>query len=158
MPLFLQLKEKIAAAASVDDGKDDRSEDPNDIETVTTNPLRLEPLTRSSSKSSTKKAIQDEERLLSNIAAREEHSLTYQNKVSKMLVPSEATERTRYADWAKEVMVSLHLSLWLKFQCECTNLLYTYQEKSEELLNTVTQLQHYSAQQPHYTTPQQQQQ
>ena len=54
VPLFLQMKEKIAAAASVDDGKDDRSEEPNDIKTVTTNSHRQERLTRSSTKSSTK--------------------------------------------------------------------------------------------------------
>ena len=153
------MKEKIAAAASIDDGKDDPSTDSIDIETVATNPHRLEPLPRSSSKSSSKKAIQEEEeRLLSTIAAREEQSVTFQTKVLEMLAPSKATERTRYADWAKEVMVSLHPSLWLKFQRECTNLLYTYQEKSEELLNHVTQQQHNSSQQPHYTTPQQQQQ
>lgn len=156
--MYLQMKEKIAAAASADDGNDDGSEDPIDVETVDPNPPRLEPLSRRSSKVSTKKAIQEEERLLSNIAAREEQSVTFQTKVLEMLAPSKATERTRYADWAKEVMVSLHPSLWLKFQRECTNLLYTYQEKNEELLNPVSeQQQHYIAQQPHYTSPNPQQ-
>lgn len=90
--------------------------------------------------------------MLSNIAAREEQSIAFQTKVLEMLAPSKATERTRYADWAKEVMVSLHPSLWLKFQRECSNLLYTYQEKSEELLHPVTQQQLYPAQQPQYST------
>lgn len=111
------MKEKIDAAASIDDGKDDPSMDSIDTETVATNPHQLEPLPHSSSKSYSKKAIQEEEeRLLSNISAREEQSVTFQTKVLEMLAPSKATQRTRYADCAKEVMVSLHPSLWLKFQ------------------------------------------
>lgn len=54
-------------------------------------------------------------------------------------------------------MISIHLSLWFKFQREYTNLLYPYQEKSEEVLNPVTQQQQNLAQQAKYSTQQQQQ-
>ena len=150
------MKDKIAAAASVEDVNDDQSQDPTETETETTSRQRLEHLSRRSSASSTKKAIQEEERLLSNIATRGEQSVDFQTKVLEMLAPPKATERTAYADWVKEVMLSLHPSLWLKFQRECTNLLYTYQEKSEELLHPVAQQQHYPAQQLQYSAQQEQ--
>lgn len=152
------MKDKIVAAASVEDVNDDQSQEPTETETETTSGQRLEPLSRKSSASSTQKAIQEEERLLSNIATRGEQSIAFQTKVLEMLAPPKATERTAYADWAKEVMVSLHPSLWLKFQRECSNLLYTYQEKSEELLHPVAQQQYYPAQQLQYSAQQQQQQ
>lgn len=155
MFVSLQMKDKIAGAASVEDFNDDQSQDPTETETETTSRQRLEPLSRRSSASSTKKAIEEEERLLSNIATRGEQSIVFQTKVSEMLAPPKATERTAYADWAKEVMVSLHPSLWLKFQRECSNLLYTYQEKGEELLHPVAQQQHYPAQQLQYSAQQQ---
>lgn len=47
--------------------------------------------------------------------------------------------------------MGLHPSVWIKFQRECSNLLYTYQDKSEELCNPVTQ-------QPQFSLPQQHQQ
>ena len=85
---------------------------------------------------STKKAIQEEERLLSDIVSRGEQSMSFQSKVLEMLAPPKAKERTVYADWAKEVIIGLHPSLWLKFQRECSNLLYSYQEKSAQLLHS----------------------
>ena len=149
----LQLKEKIAGAASVEmvDVDDDQSEAGVvrvETATETTSRQRLEPLAqRSSSASSNKKASQNEERLLSDIATKGEQSIALQSKVLEMLAPPKATERSTYADWAKEVMIGLHPSLWLQFQRECSNLLYTYQEKSGELLHPVAQQQQYPAEQ-----------
>ena len=90
----------------------------------------------------------------------EEQSMSFQSKVLEMLAPPQkAMERTAYVDWAKEVMIGLHPSLWLKFQRECLNLLYTYQKKSAQLLHFVTQ--QYPTQQQysvhHYGTQQQSQ-
>ena len=156
--LFLpsQLKEKITEAASAEVTNTD-GEQPNIVqatgetsaETVPHQGQDPPPLRRSSSGTSTKKAIQEEERLLNDIVSRGEQSMSFQSKVLEMLAPPKATERTAYADWAKEVMIGLHPSLWLKFQRECSNLLYSYQEKSAQLLHSVAQ------QQPQYPDPQQ---
>ena len=144
------MKEKIAAATLTYDAKDDLTEELTDTDSVTDARRPLEPLPR---RPSAKKAVLEEERLLGSIAAREEQTRAFQSKILDMLAPSKATERTRYADWAKEVMVSLHPSLWLKFQRECTNLLYTYLEKTEELLNPVSQ--RLPPEQPLYSAQQQ---
>ena len=95
----------------------------------------------SPSRTSTKNDIQEEERLLSEIVSRGEQSMSFQSKVLEMLAPVKATEKTAYADLAKKVMVGLHPLLWLQFQRECSNLLYTYQEKTAQLLHSVTQQQ-----------------
>ena len=60
----------------------------------------------------------------------------FQAKVLEMMAPPKVTERTAFADWAKKVMVSL---LWLKFQKQCSNMLYPYQEQISELLHPVVQ-------------------
>ena len=153
--LSSQLKEKITEAASVEVTNTD-DEQPNTVQATgetsdETVPHQRQdpPLRRSSSGTSTKKAIQEEQQLLSDIVSRGEQSMSFQSKVLEMLAPPKATERTAYADWAKEVMVGLHPSLWLKFQRECSNLLYSYQEKSAQLLHSVAQ------QQPQYPDPQQ---
>ncbi|KAL5018596.1 hypothetical protein ScPMuIL_004318 [Solemya velum] len=148
----VSMKEKLAGEAFTEDVDADPTQPKQKLKP----PLRLEPLSRRSSASSTNKASQEEERLLSNIATRGKQSIVFQTKVLEMRASPKATERTAYADWTKEVMVSLHLSLWLKFQRECTNLLYTYQEKSGELLHPVAQQQRNPAQQLQYR-PQQQQ-
>ena len=116
---------------------------------------RLEPLARRSSIST--KKTQEEERLMSDIASRGEQSTAFQAKVLEMLAPPKVTERTAYADWAKEVMVSLHPSLWLKFQRECSNMLYSYQEQSVAFLHPVVQQQRYPAQQQQQQQQQQHQ-
>lgn len=66
--------------------------------------------------------------------------MAFQTKVLEMLAPPNKTERTAYSDWTKEMMINLHPSLWLKFQREFINMLYTYKEKSEELLYPVANL------------------
>lgn len=133
-----RMKERISAASSVEDVNDELEKPP---EAETTSRQRLEPLP---SVSNNKKAFQEEKRLLSNIANRGEQSMAFQTKFLEMLAPPKTTERTAYANWTNEVMVNLHPSLWLKFQMECTNLLYTYQEKSEELLHPVANQQFFS--------------
>lgn len=148
--LSLQMRDKISAASSVEDVNDELEKPP---EAETTSRQRLEPLP---SVSNNKKAIQEEERLLSNIANRGEQSMAFQTKVLEMLAPQKTTERTAYANWTKEVMVNLHPSLWLKFRRECTNLLYTYQEKSEELLHPVASEQVFPVPQLQYSAQQQQ--
>ncbi|WAR19146.1 hypothetical protein MAR_000984 [Mya arenaria] len=151
---WLRAKKKATAsrkavADSIDDGNDDQSEDPTDTETMTNTHQRLEPFPRRSATSFTKK---EEERLLSNIAAREEQFIAFQNKELTMLALSNSTERTRYADLAKEVMVNIYPSLWINFQRDCSSLLYTYLENNEKLPDPATQQQQYSAQQPKYST------
>lgn len=69
--LSLQIKEKISAASSVENVNDGLEKPP---ETETTSPQRLEPIP---SVSNNKKAIQAEERLLSNIANRGEQSMDF---------------------------------------------------------------------------------
>lgn len=118
--LSSQMKDKVSAASSVEDVNYELEKPP---EAETTFRQRLEPLP---SVSNNKKAIQEEKRLLSNIANRGEQSMAFQTKVLEMLAPQKTTERTANADWTREVMVNLHPSLWLKFHRECTNLLYTY--------------------------------
>lgn len=71
--------------------------------------------------------------------------MVFQTKVLEMLAPPNTTERTAYADWTKEMMINLHPSLWLKFQREFINKLYTYKEKSKELLYPVANQQLFSA-------------
>lgn len=68
-------------------------------ETETTSPQQLESLPSVSNK---KKAIQEEGRLLGNIANRGEESLAFQTKDFEMLAPLNATQSTAYADWTKE--------------------------------------------------------
>lgn len=55
-------------------------------------------------------------------------------------------------------MIGLHPSLWLKFQRECSNLLYVYQEKNEELLRPAIRQQHHPTHQQQFPIqyPQQQ--
>ncbi|KAL5018048.1 hypothetical protein ScPMuIL_003770 [Solemya velum] len=53
----LIMKEKIADEASLEDVDDDQSEAPTETETETTSRQRLEPLSRRSSASSTKKQV-----------------------------------------------------------------------------------------------------
>lgn len=125
---IFQIKEKLAATGAINHTCQSTELLIPDPETPISE--RLEPLPRKSSK----KSVQEEERLLSTIAAREEQSIAFQTRVLEMLAPTKANERTTYADWAKEVMINIHPSLWLRFQRECTNLLYTYQEKTEDLL------------------------
>lgn len=74
--LSLQMRDKISAASSVEDVNDDLEKPP---EAETTSRQRLEPLP---SVSNNKKAIQEEERLLSNIANRGEQSMAFQTKLS----------------------------------------------------------------------------
>lgn len=76
--------------------------------------------------------------------------MLFQTKVLEMLGPPKATERTAYADWIKEVMVTIHPSLWLKFQRKFTNLLHIYQ-KSEELPHPIAHQQLYFAQKVHFS-------
>lgn len=144
------MKENISATSSVEDVNDELEKP---LEAKTTSRQRLEPLL---SVSNNKKAIQDEERLLSNIANRDKQSMAFQTKVLEMLAPTKTTERTAYADWTKEVMVNLHPSLWIKFQRECTNLLHTYQEKSEEFLHPVAIQHAFFVSQLQYSAQQQQ--
>lgn len=61
--------------------------------------------------------------------------MAFQTKDSEMLAPLNATQSTAYADWTKEVMDNLLPSL-----------LYTYQEKSEDLLHPFANQQLFSAQ------------
>ncbi|WAR19145.1 LOW QUALITY PROTEIN: hypothetical protein MAR_000983 [Mya arenaria] len=98
-------KEDKALAASVDDGNDVQSEDPTDTETVT-NTRDGAPLLKVSKIVHQKG--QEEKRLLSNIAEREEQFIAFETKELALLASSNFTERTRYADWAKEVMVNIH--------------------------------------------------
>ena len=125
---MVSIKQKLEARGAVDNTDQCTEALSTDPETTATE--RLEPPPRKSARKST----QEEERLLNSIATREEQSIAFQTRVLEMLAPAKATERTTYADWAKEVMISIHPSLWLRFQRECSNLLYTYQEKSEEML------------------------
>ena len=46
-------------------------------------------------------------------------SIAFQSKVLDMWAPPKVTEKTVYTDWAKEVVMSMHPSLRLKFQEEC---------------------------------------
>lgn len=52
--------------------------------------------------SNKKKAIQEEERLLGNIANRGEESIAFQTKDLEMLAPLNSTQSSAYADWTKE--------------------------------------------------------
>lgn len=81
------MRDKISAASSVEDENDDLEKPP---EAETTSRQRLEPLP---SVSNNKKAIQEEERLLSNIANRGEQSMAFQTKVLEMLAPQKTTQR-----------------------------------------------------------------
>lgn len=73
------MKEKIFAISSLEDVNDEMEKPP---ETETTSPQRLEPIP---SVSNNKKAIQKDERRLSNIANRGEQSMAFQTKVLQML-------------------------------------------------------------------------
>jgi len=132
------MKEKISASSSLEGVNDDvESEDPIETNSERSTPLRLAPLPMKA----TRAAHDDEEWLLRAMETREKQSMAFQTKVMEMLAPSKSTDRTAYADRAKEVMVSFHPSLWLKFRRECNNLLYTYHETSEELFQTIAQQQ-----------------
>jgi len=122
------MKGKISASSSLEDVNDDvKSEDLIETNSDRSTPQRLDPLPMKAKRAA-------REQLLRAMETREKQSMAFRTKVLEMVAPSKSTERTTYADWAKEVMVSLHPSLWFKFRWECTNLLYTsYQDKSEEL-------------------------
>lgn len=81
------MEEKIAAVSSVNDGL---TKPP---ETETTFPRQLESLPSVLNK---KKVIQEEGRLLGNIANRGEESMAFQTKDLEMLAPLNATQSTAY--------------------------------------------------------------
>lgn len=87
------MEEKLAAVSSVNDGLK------KPPETETTSPQQLESLPSVSNK---KKAIQEEGRLLGNIANRGEESIAFQTKDLEMLAPLNSTQSFAYADWTKE--------------------------------------------------------
>ena len=145
--LFLssQLKEKITEAASaevtnMDDEQPDTVQATGETSAETVPHQRQDPPFESHHQEPRPRRPYRKRSDLWVTSYQEESSQCHFSRRSwRCLLPSKGMERTAYVDWAKEVMIGLHPSLWLKFQREYLNLLYTYQEKSAQLLNSVTQ-------------------
>ena len=69
------------------------------------------------------------------MSAKIKASRQMQEKIMGQSQPN-VTERSTFGDWLKTGMEVIHRSLWRRFEREVSNVLWKYQEQSEQLIDS----------------------